>query len=78
MALAGSVCDRCSHVVKFLRGKVASWSALWFYPFFWLVHLIGDLPPRTDHIHQVVLLALSVIRLVLPVRVFFPQRRSRI
>jgi hypothetical protein len=53
-----------------------AWCALWFYPVFWFVHLFGNLPPGTDHIHQVVFIALSLIGLVLPVRVFFPTRRN--
>jgi hypothetical protein len=43
----------------------------WFYPVFWLVHLIGQLPPGKDHIHQVVFIVLSLAGLLLPVREFF-------
>jgi hypothetical protein len=53
-----------------------AWWALWFYPVFWSVHLFGNLPPGTDHIHQVVFIALSLIGLVLPIPVFFPGRPS--
>jgi hypothetical protein len=63
-------------LVPYRRIERWAWWALWFYPVFWLVHLLGNLPPGTDHIHQVVFIALSVIGLVLPVRVFFPPRRS--
>ncbi|MBP1137686.1 hypothetical protein JOE31_003918 [Arthrobacter sp. PvP023] len=38
----------------------------------WTAHLLGNLPPGTDHIHQVVFIALSLIGLVTPVRDFFP------
>jgi hypothetical protein len=63
-------------LVPYRRLERWSWCALWFYPFFWLAPLLGDLPPGTDRIHQVVFVALSVVGLVLPVRVFFPPRRS--
>jgi hypothetical protein len=52
-----------------------AWYALWFYPAFWLAHLIGGLPPGKDHIHQVVLLVLSLAGLLLPVREFFSRTR---
>lgn len=41
-----------------------SWWALWFYPIFWLTHLLADLPPARDHIHQVVFFVLSAAALV--------------
>lgn len=63
-------------LVPYRRIERWAWCALWFYPVFWSVHLFGNLPPGTDHIHQVVFIALSLIGLVLPVRVFFPARRS--
>jgi polyferredoxin len=50
-----------------------AWFALWFYPAFWLAHLIGRLPPGKDHIHQIVLLLLSLAGLLLAVREFFPR-----
>ena len=48
-----------------------AWFALWFYPAFWLVHLVGRLPPSKDHVHQVVFIVLSLAGLLLPVREFF-------
>jgi len=44
---------------------------------FWAAHLFGNLPPGTDHIHQIVFIVLSLIGLLLPVRVFFPSRQDR-
>lgn len=41
-------------VVPFRRREQWAWWTLWFYPVFWTVHLVGALPPGTDHIHQVV------------------------
>jgi hypothetical protein len=45
--------------------------ALWFYPAFWTVHLVGRLPPGKDHVHQVVFIVLSLAGLLVPVRQFF-------
>src|SRR5438046_2150159 len=55
-------------LVPYRRIERWAWCALWFYPVFWSVHLFGNLPPGTDHVHQVVFIALSLIGLVLPVR----------
>lgn len=57
-------------VVPFRRRERWAWFALWFYPLFWLAHLLGALPPGKDHIHQIVFIALSVLGLVLPARQF--------
>ncbi|MEV4049622.1 hypothetical protein AB0J55_00385 [Amycolatopsis sp. NPDC049688] len=57
--------------VHFRRRERWAWFALWFYPAFWLAHLLGSLPPGKDHVHQVVFIALSLIGLVLPSRQFF-------
>lgn len=62
-------------LVPYRRVERWAWYALWFYPLFWAAHLIGQLPPGTDHIHQVAFIALSLIGLVLPVRDFFPPGR---
>jgi hypothetical protein len=59
-------------VVPFRRRERWAWSALWFYPLFWLAHLTFGLPPGTDHVHQVVFIVLSLAGLLLPVRQFFP------
>ena len=53
-----------------------AWCALLFYPVFWAAHLLGNLPPGTDHIHQVLFVALSLIGLLTPLRAFFPPHRS--
>jgi hypothetical protein len=63
-------------LVPYRRTERWAWWTLWFYPVFWAVHLLGNLPPGTDHIHQVVFIALSLIGLVAPVRAFFPVRRG--
>jgi hypothetical protein len=59
-------------VVPFRRGERWAWFALWFYPVFWLAHLVFGLPPGTDHVHQIVFIVLSLAGLLLPVRQFFP------
>ncbi|MBT8160643.1 MULTISPECIES: hypothetical protein [Arthrobacter] len=59
-------------LVPYQRRELWAWFALWFYPVFWAVHLLGNLPPGTDHIHQVIFIALSLIGLLLPARMFFP------
>jgi MFS family permease len=58
------------------RVELWAWYALWFYPLFWAAHLIGQLPPGTDHIHQVVFIALSLTGLLVPVRIFFPRAKG--
>jgi hypothetical protein len=63
-------------VVPYRRVERWAWYALWFYPVFWAAHLIWRLPPGTDHIHQVVFIALSLIGLLVPVREFFLPRRE--
>jgi hypothetical protein len=59
-------------VIPLRRRERWAWSALWFYPVFWLAHLLFGLPPGTDHVHQVVFIVLSLAGLLLPVRLFFP------
>lgn len=49
-----------------------AWFVSWYYPIFWTLHLVGNLPPGKDHIHQVVFIALSLAGLLLPIREFFP------
>ncbi len=41
-------------LIPFRRGERWAWSVLWFYPVFWVVHLVAELPPGKDHIHQIV------------------------
>ena len=59
-------------LTAFRRRERWAWSALWYYPIFWTAHLVGGLPPGKDHVHQVVLLVLSLAGLLLPRREFFP------
>ncbi|WP_409181028.1 hypothetical protein F9C11_31720 [Amycolatopsis sp. VS8301801F10] len=56
----------------FRAGQRWAWFALWFYPVFWLAHLVFGLPPGTDHVHQAVFAALSLAGLLAPARSFFP------
>lgn len=58
-------------LVPFRRRERWAWLALWFYPVFWVAHLVGGLPPGKDHVHQVVFIVLSLAGLLLPVREFF-------
>jgi len=52
-----------------------AWFALWYYPIFWTVHLVGRLPPGKDEIHQIAFILLSLAGLLLPLREFFPRTR---
>ena len=63
-------------IIPFRRGERWAWWALWFYPLFWTVHLVGGLPPGKDHVHQVVFIALSLAGLLLPVRPYFGASAS--
>ena len=51
-----------------------AWFALWYYPLFWIVHLVGGLPPAKDTIHQTLFVVLSLAGLLLPLRQFFPPK----
>lgn len=62
-------------VVPYRRRERWAWWTLWFYPLFWAVHLFAQLPPGTDHVHQIVFIVLSLIGLLLPIRVFVRGRR---
>ncbi|MET7996701.1 hypothetical protein ABZU76_38040 [Amycolatopsis sp. NPDC005232] len=64
-------------LVPFRRRERWAWFALWFYPVFWVAHLVGQLPPGKDHIHQVVFLALSLLGLLVPAREFFRGADAR-
>jgi hypothetical protein len=57
-------------LIPFRRRERWAWLALWFYPVFWLVHLVGSLPPGKDHVHQIVFIVLSLAGLLLPARAF--------
>ena len=60
-------------VIAYRRRERWAWFALWYYPVFWLAHLLGGLPPGQDHIHQVVFIVLSLVGLLLPLNEFFPR-----
>ncbi|HWO91634.1 MAG TPA: hypothetical protein VNP53_06645, partial [Methylomirabilota bacterium] len=64
-------------VTSFRRRERWAFFALCYYPIFWTAHLVGDLPPGKDHIHQVVLIVLSLLGLLLPIGEFFPRHRTR-
>ena len=64
-------------VIAYRRRERWAWFALWYYPLFWIAHLVGGLPPGKEHVHQIVFIALSLAGLLLPVREFFPRRGSR-
>lgn len=55
----------------FRRGERWAWWGLWFYPVFWVVHLVGGLPPGRDHVHQVVFIVLSLVGLLVSARASF-------
>jgi hypothetical protein len=61
-------------LIPFRRREQWAWWVLWFYPIFWMAHLVGGLPPGRDHIHQVVFIVLSLFALLAPVREFFSGR----
>ncbi len=61
-------------LVPFRRRERWAWWVLWFYPVFWLVHLVARLPPGKDHVHQVVFIVLSAGGLLLPVRSFLTKQ----
>ena len=63
--------------IAYRRRERWAWFALWYYPVFWTVHLVGGLPPGTEHVHQIVFIVLSLAGLLLPVREFFSRRGAR-
>jgi hypothetical protein len=71
MGLFGSAIS----VTAFRRRERWAWLVLWYHPLFWLAHLVANLPPGQDHVHQVVLIVLSVAGLVLSAREFSPAAR---
>ncbi len=60
-------------IVAYRRRERWAWFTLWYYPIFWLAHLLGRLPPGKDHIHQIVFIVLSLAGLLLPISEFFPR-----
>jgi len=65
-------------VTAFRRRERWAFFSLWYYPIFWTVHLVGDLPPGRDHIHQVLFIVLSLLGLLLPLSEFFPRGSGRV
>jgi len=65
-------------VTSFRRRDRWACFALCYYPVFWTAHLVGDLPPGRDHIHQVVFIVLSLFGLLLPIGEFFPRDERRV
>jgi hypothetical protein len=60
-------------VIAYRRRERWAWFTLWYYPIFWLAHLLGGLPPGQEHVHQIVFIVLSLAGLLLPVSEFFPR-----
>ena len=64
-------------LIPYKRRERWAWFTLWYYPLFWLAHLLGGLPPGHDHIHQIVFIVLSLSSLLISARDFFPRGRGR-
>jgi len=60
-------------VIPFRHHERWAWFILWFYPVFWSAHLLGNLPPGQDHIHQIVFVIFSLGGLLLSIGTFFPR-----
>lgn len=54
-----------------------AWFILWYYPIFWSAHLLGNLPPGQDHVHQIIFILLSLISLLVSIPEFFPRQAGR-
>jgi hypothetical protein len=59
--------------IAYRRRERWAWFTLWYYPVFWLAHLLGGLPPGQEHVHQLVCIVLSLVGLLIPVGAFFPR-----
>jgi hypothetical protein len=64
-------------VIAYRRLERWAWFTLWYYPIFWIAHLLGGLPPGQDHVHQIVFIVLSLVGLLIPVGKFFPRGVGR-
>ena len=60
-------------VIPYRRRERWAWFALWYYPAFWMAHLLGGLPPGQDHVHQIVFIIISLAGLLLPLNEFFSR-----
>ncbi|QIS09691.1 hypothetical protein [Nocardia arthritidis] len=58
-------------IFAFRRRERWAWWTLWFYPVFWLAHLIGELPPGKDHVHQILFIVISLAALLGTIPHFF-------
>jgi uncharacterized membrane protein HdeD (DUF308 family) len=58
-------------VIPYRHHERWAWFTLWYYPIFWLAHLLGGLPPGQDHIHQIAFVILSLISLLISMSEFF-------
>ena len=63
--------------MAYRRRERWAWFTLWYYPIFWIAHLLGGLPPGQEHVHQIVFIVLSLVGLLLPVGEFFPRGVGR-
>jgi uncharacterized membrane protein HdeD (DUF308 family) len=63
--------------IAYRRRERWAWFTLWYYPIFWIAHLLGGLPPGQEHVHQIVFIILSLLGLLIPVGEFFPHRVDR-
>jgi len=52
-------------LIPYRRREQWVWFTLWYYPFFWLAHFLGGLPPGRDHIHQIFFILLSLVSLLI-------------
>lgn len=64
-------------VIPYRRRELWAWFVLWYYPIFWIAHLLGGLPPGQDHIHQIVFIAFSLAGLLLPAKAFLSRRAEK-
>ena len=62
-------------LTAFRRRERWAYFTLLYLPVFWAAHLIGNLPPGQDHIHQVAFIVLSLVGLLLPLDAFFGRHR---
>jgi hypothetical protein len=58
-------------MTAFRRRERWAFFSLCYWPIFWTAHLVGNLPPGKDHIHQVLFIALSLLGLLLAFDEFF-------
>ena len=63
--------------IAYRRRERWAWFTLWYYPIFWIAHLLGGLPPGQEHVHQIVFIVLSLVGLLIPVGEFFPRGVGR-